>query len=89
MNPFSQLHELPRQLRHPAVRDLAWTLLSAPLLQHADWPQRHPLSASTWAQTPGLLADWLRQQVGRLRPGAGAARMALRPVGVLQQGRGQ
>ena len=62
MNPFSQLHELPRQLRHPAVRDLAWTLLSAPLLQHADWPQRHPLSASTWAQTPGLLADWLRQQ---------------------------
>ena len=25
MNPFSQLHELPRQLRHPAVRDLAWT----------------------------------------------------------------
>lgn|SRR3990167_1111582 len=62
MNPFSQLHELPRQLRHPAVRDLAWTLLSAPLLQHADWPQRHPLSASTWAQAPDLLADWLRQQ---------------------------
>lgn len=62
MNPFSPLDELPRQLRHPAVRDLAWTLLSAPLLQHPDWPQRHPLSASTWAQTPGLLADWLRQQ---------------------------
>ena len=39
------------------VRDLAWTLLSAPLLQHADWPQRHPLSASTWAQTPDLLAE--------------------------------
>ena len=59
MNPFSPLREQLDQLHHPAVRDLAWTLLSEPLLQHA---QRHPLSASAWARAPQALADWLHQQ---------------------------
>lgn len=59
MMPFATLAELPQQLRHPAVRDLAWVLLSPPLLSDAAWPQRHPLCASPWARTPGALADWL------------------------------
>ena len=50
------------QLQQPAVRDLAWTLLAAPLLTKAGARQRHPLTASGWSQQPGLLADWLRQQ---------------------------
>ncbi|MGH8352425.1 MAG: DUF1853 family protein, partial [Pseudomonas sp.] len=56
---FSALTDLPRQLHQPQVRDLAWVLLSPPLLSAAPWPQRHPLSASAWARTPGQLADWL------------------------------
>lgn len=61
MNPFSQLRELAAQLQHPAVRDLAWVLLSQPLLIEADWLQRHPLAASGWAQVPEQLADWLQR----------------------------
>nr|WP_288356059.1 DUF1853 family protein [uncultured Pseudomonas sp.] len=62
MNPFAALADLPRHLSEPAVRDLAWTLLSPPLLAHTPWPQRHPLIASSWAAEPGLLADWLQRQ---------------------------
>lgn len=62
MHPFAQLATLPRQLQHPQVRDLAWVLLSPPLLQHADGLQpRHPLSASAWAAQPERLASWLQQ----------------------------
>lgn len=59
MMPFATLTDLPRQLHQPQVRDLAWVLLSPPLLSGTPWPQRHPLSASPWARTPGQLADWL------------------------------
>ncbi|QXH34373.1 DUF1853 family protein [Pseudomonas muyukensis] len=59
MMPFADLQPLPRQLRHPAVRDLAWTLLAPPLLAQCACPQRHPLSASDWAGDPGRLAAWL------------------------------
>jgi hypothetical protein len=59
MTPFASLADLPQHLRHPVVRDLAWVLLSPPLLSHTPWPQRHPLSASPWSHTPGMLADWL------------------------------
>ena len=48
------------QLQHPPVRDLAWALLSQPLLSDAPAPQRHPLTASRWASNPDELADWLR-----------------------------
>ncbi|MGQ7957346.1 DUF1853 family protein [Pseudomonas sp. SP16.1] len=61
MNPLDVLHELPRQLHSPAVRDLAWVLLSPPLLGQPPGPQRHPLQASRWRTQPALLADWLRQ----------------------------
>ncbi|NQD95018.1 DUF1853 family protein, partial [Pseudomonas sp. CrR25] len=59
MMPFASLADLPQQLRQPVVRDLAWVLLSPPLLSTTPWPQRHPLSASHWRQAPGALADWL------------------------------
>ncbi|MGV8842382.1 MAG: DUF1853 family protein [Pseudomonas sp.] len=59
MMPFTVLTDLPRQLVQPQVRDLAWVLFSAPLLGSTPWPQRHPLHASDWQRTPGLLADWL------------------------------
>lgn len=59
MTPFPSLADLPAQLRQPAVRDLAWTLLSPPLLAQTPWPQRHPLSASGWNLRPNALADWL------------------------------
>lgn len=62
MNPFAALADLPRHLSEPAVRDLAWALLSPPLLAHTPWPQRHPLADSGWAAEPGLLADWLQRQ---------------------------
>lgn len=57
--PFAHLQPLPRQLRHPAVRDLAWVLLSPPLLAHAGCPQRHPLKGSAWADDPPRLEAWL------------------------------
>lgn len=62
MHPFAALAALPRHLRHNAVRDLAWVLLSQPLLAQAPWCQRHPLSASEWAAEPARLAAWLEQQ---------------------------
>ncbi len=59
MNPFSHLCELSTHLRHPAVRDLAWTLISAPLFRDISCPQRHPLAACTWS--PAQLSNWLQQ----------------------------
>lgn len=59
MMPFPSLTDLPSHLRQPAVRDLAWALLSPPLLVQSPWPQRHPLKASRWSQQPDALADWL------------------------------
>jgi len=61
MMPFAELHELPRQLRRPAVRDLAWTLLSPPLLSAPPCPQRHPLAGSAWAADPQRLKAWLQR----------------------------
>jgi len=60
MMPFAELHALPRQLRRPAVRDLAWALLSPPLLSAPPCPQRHPLVGSAWAADPQRLKDWLQ-----------------------------
>ncbi|WP_449431860.1 DUF1853 family protein [Pseudomonas putida] len=57
---FAELHDLPRQLRRPAVRDLAWTLLSPPLLSTPPCPQRHPLAGSAWAGDGQLLKAWLQ-----------------------------
>jgi hypothetical protein len=62
MMPFPSLSDLPTHLRQPAVRDLAWALLSPPLLAQSPWPQRHPLKASSWSQQPEALADWLISQ---------------------------
>lgn len=62
MNPFTSLATLPRRLRHPAVRDLAWTLVAPPLLERlGDVSPRHPLHASGWAVQPDRLERWLRQ----------------------------
>lgn len=61
MNPFPTLAALPRQLRTPAVRDLAWAIVSPPMLEVTEWPQRHPLSGSDWVLTPQVLEDFLRQ----------------------------
>lgn len=60
MNPFPSLTDLPRQLRQPPVRDLAWALLAPPLLGQTPSPQRHPLSASDWVAAPQQLHDWLQ-----------------------------
>lgn len=60
MNPFPGLIDLPRQLRQPAVRDLAWTLLAPPMLLETPWPQRHPLAASDWVEHPERLQQWLQ-----------------------------
>ncbi len=60
MMPFALLHDLPRQLQRPTVRDLAWALLSPPLLSAPPCPQRHPLAGSTWADQPQRLEGWLR-----------------------------
>jgi len=54
------LGDLLPSLMHPAVRDLAWALLSPPLLSEAPAQQRHPLAASRWAEHPEELTDWLR-----------------------------
>lgn len=55
-----RLDELLPTLAHPQVRDLAWTLLSPPILSEAPAPQRHPLTASRWATHPDAMSDWLR-----------------------------
>jgi hypothetical protein len=60
MSVFVNLTDLPFQLRTPQVRDLAWVLLSPPMLAEPPAPQRHPLCASQWASHPGQMADWLR-----------------------------
>ncbi|MCO8169589.1 DUF1853 family protein [Pseudomonas sp. 21LCFQ02] len=59
MTPFPSLCGLPRQLRHPEVRDLAWVMLAPPMLAEAPWVQRHPLSGSDWVAAPEQLRDWL------------------------------
>ena len=59
MTPFADLHDLPGQLRRPAVRDLAWTVLSPALLSQPPCAQRHPLTASAWADDPERLRQWL------------------------------
>ncbi|MEK1940119.1 MAG: DUF1853 family protein [Pseudomonas sp.] len=61
MTLFPTLSSLPQHLHTPAVRDLAWVLLSPPLLDPAYCAQRHPLSASSWVAAPQQLADWLQQ----------------------------
>lgn len=62
MTAPDSLHDLLLGLRTPAVRDLAWTLLSPPLLGETLKTQRHPLQASCWTRQPQRLADWLVQQ---------------------------
>ena len=61
MTLFPDLLNLPRQLRHPEVRDLAWVILAPPMLSQTPWSQRHPLAGSDWVQAPHLLERWLRQ----------------------------
>ncbi|NVZ77513.1 DUF1853 family protein, partial [Pseudomonas gingeri] len=58
---FPGLLNLPRQLRHPEVRDLAWVILAPPMLLDTPWPQRHPLAGSDWVEAPQQLEHWLRQ----------------------------
>jgi hypothetical protein len=60
MTLFPTLIDLPRQLRNPEVRDLAWVILAPPMLAQAPWPQRHPLTGSDWVQAPQRLEDFLR-----------------------------
>ena len=57
---FPDLLQLPHQLRHPEVRDLAWVILAPPMLEQTPWPQRHPLAGSDWVQAPEQLEHWLR-----------------------------
>lgn len=59
MTLFPTLTDLLPRLRQPPVRDLAWVILSPPLLSTTPWPQRHPLSASDWVTDPQSLADFL------------------------------
>ncbi len=56
------LYDLPARLLDPQVRDLAWAIVSPPLLDGGPWAQRHPLAASRWLAQPELLADWLLRQ---------------------------
>ena len=58
---FPELLDLPRRLRHPEVRDLAWAILAPPMLIDTPWPQRHPLTGSDWVQQPHRLEHWLQQ----------------------------
>ncbi|KAB0507929.1 DUF1853 family protein [Pseudomonas moorei] len=58
---FPDLLQLPHQLRHPEVRDLAWVILAPPMLSDTPWPQRHPLAGSDWVQAPERLQHWLLQ----------------------------
>jgi hypothetical protein len=58
---FPDLLQLPHQLRHPEVRDLAWVILAPPMLAATPWPQRHPLAGSDWVHDPERLAHWLHR----------------------------
>lgn len=62
MTALLPLDDLLSQLRQPAVRDLAWTLLSPALLRPGSLPLRHPLTTSDWAAQPERLHAWLLQQ---------------------------
>ena len=62
MPDFACLDQCLSRLSHPAVRDLAWTLLAPPLLRQTPFEQRHPLSGCDWSHAPALLEDWLLQQ---------------------------
>lgn len=55
------LADLLPDLLQPQVRDLAWAMLSPPMLSSAPGPQRHPLAASRWGSSPDELAQWLYQ----------------------------
>lgn len=59
MSLFPSLTDLPRRLRHPEVRDLAWVILAPPMMAHTPWPQRHPLTGSDWVRHPDQLKDFL------------------------------
>ena len=61
MTLFPGLLDLPHQLRHPEVRDLAWVILAPPMLSRTPWPQRHPLAGSDWVNAPQQLEHWLRE----------------------------
>ena len=61
MTPFPSLGTLPQHLQQPNVRDLAWVILSAPLMEQTACRQRHPLSASDWVAAPEQLLDWLQE----------------------------
>ncbi|MNQ71561.1 DUF1853 family protein [Pseudomonas sp. Irchel s3a18] len=58
---FPDLLQLPHQLHHPQVRDLAWVILAPPMLSATPWPQRHPLAGSDWVRAPQQLEHWLHQ----------------------------
>ena len=60
MTPFPSLTALPLELLNDKVRDLAWVILSPPLLAVTEWPQRHPLSGSDWVQASHVLEAFLR-----------------------------
>ena len=78
MSNSELLHDLLLELRTPAVRDLAWALLSPALLANTTPGQRHPLQASCWTRQPQRLADWLVQQDNDA--GALHAWLAAKPV---------
>ncbi|RAU44127.1 MULTISPECIES: DUF1853 family protein [unclassified Pseudomonas] len=61
MTPFPTLTALPRQLRTAQVRDLAWVMVSPPMLSLTEWPQRHPLAGSDWVEDPQALTDFLHR----------------------------
>jgi len=83
MHPFPTLTALPSQLRTPQVRDLAWAILSPPMLALTEWPQRHPLSGSDWVQQPRALEALLRRLDQDSRPlGEWLARSSTRRLGL-------
>lgn len=58
MTIFNSLTEIIDELTSPVVRDLAWVLTAPPLL-HSIPEQRHPFTASRWAEQPTALHNWL------------------------------
>ncbi|MFH7391449.1 DUF1853 domain-containing protein, partial [Pseudomonas syringae pv. tagetis] len=58
MTLFPSLIDLPHQLRHAEVRDLAWVILAPPMLDDQPWQQRHPLAGSDWVQAPRHLPEF-------------------------------